>query len=176
MCSMFMRLQRSSKSCSMNNSIFDALKRRSEGGKGKRVMMVAETARRLIALEINLFEGLSSKISVAKVVMSPDLSNAVVFVTLFPWIKAAESDIIEQLNSIENQVKKAVCDGMRLRRFKSITFKIDKTQDVANRVSQIIDNLSQSRCNNTSCVTRSCHNSDDNLDLAEEASDKSHAR
>lgn len=78
-------------------------------------------------------------ITVPEVRISPDLRNATAFV--FPLAGNAPAGFIDALNRISPQITHQVTKRVKLRFAPRISFKLDKSFEVANNIENLIESI-----------------------------------
>lgn len=90
---------------------------------------------KLIADFIAMHSSIGILVSVTHATVGSDLANATAFVTIFPEDK--ESDVLGNLRSQENKLKKYLAEHTRLKRVPSIRFEIDAGEKNRRRIEEL---------------------------------------
>lgn len=108
--------------------------------KSQRQLQVGETIKRIIA-DIFLREGISSingnYITILEADVSPDIKNVRIFVDIFGNEKAHQ-EIIEKLNKAAPHFRFQMAKKMTARNIPEIIFVLDKTEDKAIKLENLI--------------------------------------
>jgi len=78
-------------------------------------------------------------ISVAKVTCAPNIRNACVYVSIFPFAKAKEG--LEFLNKNKKRIQYLFGEKVNLKFTPVLEYKLDDAEEVADNIYHIIDNL-----------------------------------
>ena len=81
-------------------------------------------------------------VTVVRTVISPTFEHAIIWISIFPTEKGEK--VLLELNNKIFHIQQSLNKKLVMRKVPKIIFKIDKTEEQAGRVENIIDNLKES--------------------------------
>ena len=83
---------------------------------------------------------ISSSVSITRVSVSPDLSRANIYISLFLGSYNQE-DVLSALRSSSGRLRKIISNKLRIRKIPKLTFLIDSGMDEALKMDKLIDQV-----------------------------------
>ena len=83
---------------------------------------------------------ISSSVSITRVSVSPDLSRANIYISLF-LDSYNQEDVLSALRSSSGRLRKIISNKLRIRKIPKLTFLIDSGMDEALKMDKLIDQV-----------------------------------
>ena len=106
---------------------------------GNRKFKVQEVLREIVAEYINRENNKTSLITVTRIDISPNLSSADIYVSVFP--ETAEESALNFLKRKRPEVKEQIKKKMNMRRIPFVDFKVDVGEKNRQRLEEISSHL-----------------------------------
>ena len=86
----------------------------------------------------------ASSVSITRVSVSPDLSRANIYVSLF-LESYTQEDVLSALRSSSGRLRKSISNKLRIRKTPKLTFLVDSGVDEALKIDILIDQVANSK-------------------------------
>ena len=86
----------------------------------------------------------ASSVSITRVSVSPDLSRANIYVSLF-LESYTQEDVLSALRASSGRLRKSISNKLRIRKTPKLTFLVDSGVDEALKIDKLIDQVANSK-------------------------------
>lgn len=87
---------------------------------------------------------IASSVTITRVSVSPDLSRANIYVSLF-LESYNQDDVLSALRSSSGRLRKTISNKLRIRKTPKLTFLVDSDMDEALKIDKLIDQVVNSK-------------------------------